>query len=103
MTIETYLNSAPGSFVGGTPAIQFPNTRSTGGALAPPAGNADFATATQLDLHDPYSEQWTFTVERALAASTGLRVTYTGLRSIGLVVSPDLNQIRPQAAPYDPS
>jgi hypothetical protein len=100
---ETFINSAPGSFVGGQPAIVFPNTKSTGGAVVAPAGNADFATANQIDLHDPYSEQWTFTVERALTAGTGLRVTYTGLRSIGLIVSPDLNQIRPQTSDYDPT
>ncbi len=100
---ETYLNSDPNSFVGSKPAILFPNTKASTGAAIPLAGNSDFATANQLDLHDPYAEQWTFTVERALGASTGLRVTYTGLHSVGLIVSPDLNQVRPQAVAYDPS
>ena len=92
------------SFTGGVPAIQFPNTKSnisTSGVG--PAGFAVFGTANQIDLHDPYGEQWSFTVERDLGFETGLRVTYTGLRSVGLIVSPDLNQIPPQSAPYDPT
>ncbi|MGI8960025.1 MAG: carboxypeptidase regulatory-like domain-containing protein [Bryobacteraceae bacterium] len=97
---RTYLNSITGS---GQPAYVFPNTHQGGLGEILPAGNADFGTATQQDLRDPYSEQWSFTVERDLGASTGLRVTYTGLHSVGLLVSPDWNQIRPQAQPYDPS
>ena len=93
----------PNSFSGGQPAIQFPNTKSTTvGGGGGPAGHAAFGTSNQIDLHDPYATQWSFTVERELGAQTGLRVSYTGMRTIGLVVSPDLNQIRPQAFPYDP-
>jgi hypothetical protein len=98
-----FNNSAPGSFIGGRPAIQFPNTKSNSistGAGA--AGNAAFGTANQIDLHDPYGEQWSFTIERDLGWSTGLRVTYTGLRTVGLIISPDLNEIHPQAQPFDP-
>jgi hypothetical protein len=98
-----FNNSEPGSFIGGQPAIVFPNTKS--GEVsngAGPAGNAAFGTANQIDMRDPYGEQWSFTVERDLGWSTGLRVTYTGLRSVGLIISPDLNEIVPQAQPYDP-
>ena len=89
-----------------TPAIVFPNTKSSivnNGSTGPPAGDATFGTANQIDLRDPYGEQWSLTVERDLGYSTGLRVTYTGLRSVGLVVSPDLNQIQPQSTLYDPT
>lgn len=91
------------SFTNGQPAIQFPNTKSTSSISGVgPAGQAVFGTSNQIDLHDPYATQWSFTVERELGAQTGLRVTYTGMRSIGLIVSPDLNQIPPQSTPYDP-
>jgi hypothetical protein len=91
------------SFSNGQPAIQFPNTKSTSSTSGVgPAGQAVFGTSNQIDLHDPYAAQWSFTVEREIGAQTGLRVTYTGMRSIGLVISPDLNQIRPQTTPYDP-
>ncbi|HXJ44217.1 MAG TPA: TonB-dependent receptor [Bryobacteraceae bacterium] len=93
----------PNSITNGVAAIQFPNTKSavsSNGASA--AGNASFGTANQITLRDPYATQWSFTVERELGAQTGLRVTYTGMRSIGLPISPDLNQIPAQSTPYDP-
>lgn len=93
----------PNSITNGVAAIQFPNTKTgTGSSGVGPAGLASFATGNQIDLHDPYLSQWSFTVERELGAQTGLRLTYTGMRSVGLLVSPDLNQIPPQAQPYDP-
>jgi Carboxypeptidase regulatory-like domain/TonB dependent receptor-like, beta-barrel len=92
----------PNSITNGIAAIQFPNTKSASAASIGPAGNASFGTANQIDLRDPYVSQWSFTVERELGAQTGLRLTYTGMRSVGLLVSPDLNQIRPQSTPYDP-
>ena len=95
---RVYLNSIDN----GTPAFQFPNTHTGGIGEISPAGDAAFGTALQRDLRDPYSEQWSFTVERDLGASTGLRLTYTGLHSVGLLVSPDWNQIPPQNQPYDP-
>ncbi len=91
------------SFSNGQPAIQFPNTKSNASTTGVgPAGDAVFGTANQIDFHDPYASQWSFTVERDLGLQTGLRVTYTGMRSVGLATSPDLNQIRPQSTPYDP-
>ena len=87
-----------------TPAIVFPNTKSNNVSNGSgPAGDAVFGTANQIDLRDPYGEQWSLTVERDLGFSTGLRVTYTGLRSVGLILSPDLNQIHAQTIPYDPT
>ncbi len=85
------------------PAYQFPNTHTGGIGSISPAGNAAFGTANQRDLRDPYSEQWSFTFERDLGASTGLRLTYTGLHSVGLIISPDWNQIPAQNQPYDPA
>ncbi len=90
------------SFSNGVPVVQFPNTKgnvSSTGVVE--AGDAVFGTANQIDYHDPYAEQWSLTVERDLGYQTGLRVTYTGMRSVGLATSPDLNQIRPQTTPYD--
>jgi hypothetical protein len=92
----------PNSISNGVAAIQFPNTKSASTSSVGPAGNASFGTGNQIDLHDPYVSQWSFTVEHELGAQTGLRLTYTGMRSIGLLVSPDLNQIVPQSTPYDP-
>lgn len=91
------------SFTNGVPSIQFPNTESnTASTGVSYAGNASFGTATDMHLRDPYAEQWSVTVERDLGRQTGLRMTYNGMRSVGLIVSPDLNEIHPQTMPYDP-
>ena len=97
--VETYSNS----FTKGVPAIQFPNVALPGiGAVGPP-GTSSFFTATQFNLHDPYAEQWNLTVERELSRSTGLRVTYTGMRTIGLLVNVDENTVPICACPYNPA
>jgi hypothetical protein len=86
----------------GVPAIQFPNTKSGDVSNGSgPAGNAVFGTANSIHLHDPYAEQWTLTAERDLGWETGLRVTYSALRSIGLIVSPDLNQVPAHSSAYN--
>lgn len=95
---KSYQNS----IANGVPAIQFPNTKTGTAASGGPAGNANFGTGNQIDFHDPYVSQWNFTVERQLGTQTGLRLTYTGMRAIGMPFSPDLNQIPPQTIPYDP-
>jgi hypothetical protein len=89
--------------VGGQPLIQFPNTKTeTASTGVSAAGLAAFGTANQIDFHDPYASQWSVTLERDLGWQTGIRVTYTGMRSVGLAVSPDLNQIPAQTTPFDP-
>lgn len=93
----------PNAIVSGTPQIRFPNTELSGAGTVAGIGTQDFRTGLQLDLHDPYAEQWNLTVERDLGWNTGLRVSYTGMHSVGLLLSPDLNQPRPHAGPFDPS
>jgi hypothetical protein len=89
------------SFTNGTPAFQFPNVSVPGiGAVGQP-GTADFRTATQFNLSDPYAEQWNLTVERQLGQNTGLRVTYSGMRTVGLLLNVDENQVHSHAGPYD--
>jgi len=92
------------SITDGVATIEFPNTESgTASTGVSSAGGADFGTATDIHYRDPYGEQWSLTVERDLGHQTGLRVTYNGLRSVGLTVSPDLNQIQPTTTPWTPT
>lgn len=87
----------PNQLVNGLPALQFPRPFGTGlGALGVP----DFRRATQWDGADPYTQQWNLTVERELPYQAGLRVTYSGSRSIKLFSSPDLNQVRANSAGF---
>ncbi len=80
----------PNQLVNGVPALVFPRAFGTGlGALGVP----DFRRATQWDGADPYTQQWSMTVERELPFQAGLRVSYSGSRSVKLFSSPDLNQV----------
>ena len=97
--VQSYSNS----FAGGVPAFQFPNVALPGIGAVPQVGSSSFFTGTQFNLHDPYAEQWNLTVERELSKSTGLRLTYTGMRTIGLLVNADENTVPICACPYNPA
>lgn len=74
----------------GLPALRFPRPFGTGlGSL----GTPDFRRATQWDGADPYTQQWSLTLERELPYKIGLRLTYSGSKAIKLFSSPDLNQV----------
>lgn len=91
------------SFTSNTPAFQFPNVQVAGiGSVGAP-GTASFYTGTAFHLHDPYAAQWTLSVERQLTNNTGLRVSYTGMRTIGLLLNEDLNQVAPHPGSYNPA
>ena len=76
------------------PAFVFPNISSASTAQgALPPGSLDFRRANQTDLQDPRVTQWTFSLDRDLGWSTGLRVSYVGSKTVDLVWSPDLNQV----------
>ncbi len=85
----------------GAPLFSFPNTRATGQAQAVASiGTFEFRTANQTELKDPYTIQWSFTVERELPANLGLRVSYIGNRGVHLPNAPDLNQPQPSLTPF---
>ena len=89
------------SIVNGQPQFQWPRTSVAGSGVATPApGNAYFGTSVQPTFRDPYSMQWSFTVERELAANLGVRVSYVGMRSVQLPWAPDLNQPAPSTTAY---
>ena len=80
----------------GTHTIVWPNT-SAGAANrgASPVGTQNFSTANDPGFRDPYTQQWSFTIERELARGNSLRLTYSGHSSVHLTTAPDLNQIAP--------
>jgi hypothetical protein len=93
----------PNSITSGVPAFQLPNTKTGGiGSLTTP-GTEDFYVAESTHLKDPYAEQWSLSVEKQMGQNTGLRMTYTGMRSVNLTLEPNANQIEPQAAPFNPA
>lgn len=68
------------------PAFSWPVT-GTGGAgfSAPQYGTAYFGTADQVNWKEPYSLQWSLSVEHNLGFGTGLRVSYVGMKTTQLV------------------
>jgi len=65
------------------------------------ASPANFSTVTtktvyiQRDIRTPYVQTWHFTIQRELAKDLVLDVGYSGNHSVGLWVTADLNQARP--------
>jgi len=79
----------------------FPNTFA-GDANAPggAVGSQNFSTANDPNYRDPYTQQWSLTVERELTRDNALRVTYSGNHSVKLTMAPDLNQIEPNTVGF---
>jgi len=89
------------SITNGVPAFRLPRASTAGtGVTSVPFGLAYFGTAAAPNFQDPYSIQWSLTVERELMANLGLRLSYVGLRSVHLPWAPDLNQPLPSTVPY---
>ena len=59
--------------------------------------------ATDPNLRDPRTYQWTFTIERELPHDTTVRLSYVGSNSVGLIGEADLNQVHAGPTPYSNS
>ncbi|HLM82983.1 MAG TPA: TonB-dependent receptor [Terriglobales bacterium] len=99
------VQTHPNSVTNGVAAFQFPNTSpgGTGPLPTPGLGTDNFFTAESPNLVDPYAEQWNLSIDKQLLQNTGLRVTYTGMRSVNLSLEPNINQITPRTVPFTPA
>jgi len=76
--------------------IVWPETASgQAGRGESPVGTQNFSTANDPRYKDPYTQQWSFTLERELNRFNSLRLTYSGYHAVFLTTAPDLNQIQP--------
>jgi hypothetical protein len=62
--------------------------------LAQP-GTQSFQLSADVHYHDPYVQQWNFTIERALGFNTGLRVSYDGNHGSDIGYTQNLAQVAP--------
>ncbi len=92
---ETFSNKVSG----GVPYLSFP--RAFPDTIV--TGVADFRSAVQIDMRNPYTAQWHFTLEREILANTGVRLSYIGSRSVKLVQQWDYNQPWPSTTPFEKS
>jgi hypothetical protein len=101
-TIQAYTDTYTNSLVSGAPLFVWPQTKTGGlGFGAPEYGTAYFGTANSVEWKDPYSLQWNLSVERNLGFSTGLRISYIGMKTTQLSWSPNWNQSLPNSTtPY---
>lgn len=90
------------SIENGAHTIVWPNTFNSlanRGNVA--VGTLNFGSANRLDFADPYTQQWSLTIERELNSTNSLRVSYTGNRGVKLVSSPNLNEVQPNTVGYN--
>ncbi len=86
----------------GAPIFTWPQTTTGGSGLgAPQYGQDYFGTANDIHWKEPYSLQWNLSVEREIGYSTGLRVSYIGMKTTQLAWSPNYNQSLPSTIPYN--
>jgi hypothetical protein len=79
----------------------FPATfAGTANTPAATVGRQNFSTANDTNFRDPYTQQWSLTIERELNRNNALRVTYSGSHSVRLTMAPDLNQIQPNTTGF---
>jgi hypothetical protein len=95
----TYRNEVNGQTGGHT--IVWPETASGQASRgASPVGAQNFSTANDPGFRDPYTQQWSFTIERELNRFNSVRLTYSGSHSVFLTTAPDLNQIQPNTTGF---
>ncbi|MBL8292025.1 MAG: carboxypeptidase regulatory-like domain-containing protein [Bryobacterales bacterium] len=62
-------------------------------------GNVD-VTGIGVNVRNAYAQQWNLTIERDLGASIGLRLSYIGSKSNGLVFGRNVNMPTPSTTPF---
>lgn len=98
----TNVNAVSGSNgkLGVVPAMfQFPQTHPT--TTSATLGGGSLEQANDPHFRDPQAAQWNLTVERQVAPSTVVRVSYVGMSNYRLPVTIDLNQIPASKIPWD--
>src|SRR5262249_35821697 len=76
-TVQSAVRSFNNVGADGKPIFVLPQTRTPGsGIRAGAVGTFQFRTANQIDFHPPYMMQWALSVDRQLANSMGLRLSY---------------------------
>jgi hypothetical protein len=77
------------------PAYVWPNIYAGSGSSSSAVnyGQAYFGTANDVNWKDPYSQQFSLSLDRDLGNSYGLRVSYIGMTTKHLVWAPNLNDL----------
>lgn len=78
-----------------TGAVKYiwPQTSPGSGSTTPVYGSSGFSTANQIDWQDPYSLQWSLSVDHQFRGNIGARISYIGMKTDHLVWAPNLNDM----------
>jgi hypothetical protein len=95
-TAQAYTQQFSNTYNPSTHAIgyQWPQIYAgSGGASAPAYGTDYFGTANSTNWKDPYTEQWSLSVDHDLGSGYAARVSYIGSETHQLVWAPDENTL----------
>ena len=95
-TAQAYTQQFSNTYNPSTHAIgyQWPQIYAgSGGASAPAYGTDYFDTANSTNWKDPYTEQWSLSVDHDLGSGYAARVSYIGSETHQLVWAPDENTL----------
>ena len=96
-TVQAYTQQFQNSYNSTTHAIgyQWPQiyAGAGGGASAPAYGSDYFGTANSVNWKDPYTEQWSLSVDHDLGSGYAARISYIGSETHQLVWAPDENTL----------
>ena len=94
-TLQSYTVAFPNTQTAAGPAFMWPAIGAGTGINSNTAsfGQAYFGTANDIHWKDPYSEQYSLSLDRDLGNGFGLRTSYIGMETHDLVWAPNLNDL----------
>jgi hypothetical protein len=95
-TLQAYTQSFTNTYNSTTHAVgfQWPQIYAgSGGATAPAYGSDYFGTANSTNWKDPYTEQWSLSVDHDFGSGYAARASYIGSETHQLVWAPDENTL----------
>jgi hypothetical protein len=94
-TLQAATTQYTNSLTNGVPAYQWPliYAGSGNGGGTTDYGQDYFGTANSTNWKDPYTEQWSLSIDREIAAGYTLRASYVGAEMHQLVWAPDENTL----------
>ena len=95
-TVQAYTQQFTNTYDATTHAIgyQWPQIYAgAGGTPAPAYGSDYFGTANSINWKDPYTEQWSLSIDHDLGSGYAARISYVGSETHQLVWAPDENTL----------
>ncbi len=94
-TLQAGTTQYTNTLTNGVPGYQWPNifAGAGNGGGTTNYGQDYFGTANSIDWKDPYTEQWSLSVDRSIGAGYAFRLSYIGSETHHLVYAPDENTL----------